>query len=169
MSDNEIQQEKGRTSKNGQPDKRSTSSAANFSKARAKVKAFLKAGKQIIDNSDSEKSGDDIIDLVTRKKDEKIDDSDVMRRIPLKQVLKAKKKRFEQPDSSGSDEDDEEVKIIPQPKISKSKAKMQDMEKIHKELEEQFETMKRGIIEITNKNTDSSGIDALRKKMIYRF
>ena len=40
-----------------------------------------------------------------------MDDSDVIRRTPLKKVLKAKKKRFEQPDSSGSDEDDEEVKL----------------------------------------------------------
>jgi predicted RNase H-like nuclease (RuvC/YqgF family) len=169
MSDNEIQQKKGRTKKNGQPDKRSTSSAANVSKARSKVKAFLKAGKQIIDNSDSEESGDDIIDLVIRKKDEKIDDSEVIRRTPLKQVLKAKKKRFEQPDSSGSDEDDEETKIIPQPKISKSKAKMQDMERKHKELEEQIETMKRGIIETANKKTDSYDIGVLRKNMILRF
>ena len=155
MSDTEIK--KGRTKKNGQPDKRSTSSAANVSTARSKV------------NSDSEESGDDIIDLVIRKKDEKIDDTEIIRRTPLKQVLKAKKKRFEQPDSSGSDEDDEEAKIIPQPKISKSKAKMQDMEKKHKELEEQFETMKRGIIETTNKKSDSNDIDALRKKMILRF
>ena len=169
MSDNEIQQKKGRTKKNGQPDKRSTSSAANVSKARSKVKAFLKAGKQIIDNSDSEESGDDIVDLVIRKKDEKIDDSEVIRRTPLKQVLKAKKKRFEQPDSSGSDEDDEEIKIIPQPKISKSKAKMQDMERKHKELEEQIETMKRGIIETANKKTDSYDIGVLRKNMILRF
>ncbi len=95
MSDNEIQQTKGRTKKNGQPDKRSTSSAANVRKARPKVKAFLKAGKQIIDNSDSEEKGDDIIDLVIRKKDEKIDDSDVIRRTPLKKGFKAKKKRFE--------------------------------------------------------------------------
>ena len=36
MSDTEIK--KGRTKKNGQPDKRSTSSAANVSKARFKVK-----------------------------------------------------------------------------------------------------------------------------------
>ena len=99
----------------------------------------------------------------------KIDDSEVIRRTPLKQVLKAKKKRFEQPDSSGSDEDDEEVNIIPQPKISKSKAKMQDMEKKHKDLEEQFETMKRGIIETTNRKSDSNDIDALRKKMNLRF
>ena len=46
---------------------------------------------------------------------------------------------------------------------------MQDMEKKHKELEEQFETMKRGIIETTNKKSDSNDIDALRKKMILRF
>jgi hypothetical protein len=48
--------------------------------------------------------------------------------------LKAKKQRFEQPDASGSDEDDEDVKNIPQPEKSKSKAKMQDMKKNHKEL-----------------------------------
>ena len=126
MSDIEIK--KGRTKKNGEPDLRSKSSAANVSKARSKVKAFLQAGKQIIDNSESEESGDEIIDLVIRKKDAA--DSDVIRRTPLKKVLKAKKKRFEQPDSSGSDEDDENAKQeAPQPKISKSKAKIQDMEK----------------------------------------
>ena len=82
----------GRTKKNGEPDLRSKSSAVNVSKARSKVKAFLQAGKQIIDNLDAEESGDDIIDLVIRKKDAKIEDSDVIRRTPLKQVLKAKKK-----------------------------------------------------------------------------
>ena len=168
MSDIEIK--KGRTKKNGEPDLRSKSSAANVSKARSKVKAFLQAGKQIIDNSESEESGDEIIDLVIRKKDAKIEESDVIRRTPLKKVLKAKKKRFEQPDSSGSDEDDENVKQEPpQPKISKSKAKIQDMEKKHKDLEDQFETMKRGIIETANRKSDSNDIDALRKKMILRF
>ena len=70
MSDNEIQQpiKKGRTKKNGDPDLKSSSSAVNVSKARSKVKAFLKAGKQIIDNPDSDGSGDEIIDLVIRKK-----------------------------------------------------------------------------------------------------
>ena len=167
MSDIEIK--KGRTKKNGEPDLRSKSSAVNVSKARSKVKAFLKAGKQIIDNSESEESGDEIIDLVIRKKDAKIEESDVIRRTPLKQVLKAKKKRFEQPDSSGSDEDDEEATIITQPKISKSKAKIQDMEKKHKELEDQFETMKRGIIETANRKSETDTIDALRKRMILRF
>ena len=167
MSDIEIK--KGRTKKNGEPDLRSKSSAANVSKARSKVKAFLQAGKQIIDNSESEESGDEIIDLVIRKKDEKVDDSDVIRRTPLKKVLKAKKKRFEQPDSSGSDEDDEEATIITQPKISKSKAKIQEMEKKHKALEDQLETMKRGIIETANRKSETDTIDALRKRMILRF
>ena len=168
MSDIEIK--KGRTKKNGEPDLRSKSSAVNVSKARSKVKAFLQAGKQIIDNSESEESGDEIIDLVIRKKDAKIEESDVIRRTPLKKVLKAKKKRFEQPDSSGSDEDDENAKQEPPPpKISKSKAKILDMEKKHKELEDQFETMKRGIIETSNRRSDSNDIDALRKKMILRF
>ena len=168
MSDIEIK--KGRTKKNGEPDLRSKSSAVNVSKARSKVKAFLQAGKQIIDNSESEESGDEIIDLVIRKKDAKIEESDVIRRTPLKKVLKAKKKRFEQPDSSGSDEDDENAKQEPPPpKISKSKAKILDMEKKHKELEDQFETMKRGIIETSNRRSDSNDIDSLRKKMILRF
>ena len=72
MSDNEIPEKKTRTKKNGEPDLRSKSSAVNVSKARSKVKAFSKAGKQIIDNSDSEESGDDIIDLVMRKKTVKL-------------------------------------------------------------------------------------------------
>ena len=164
MSDIEIK--KGRTKKNGEPDLRSKSSAANVSKARSKVKAFLQAGKQIIDNSESEESGDEIIDLVIRKKDAA--ESDVIRRTPLKRVLKAKKKRFEQPDSSGSDEDDEKQEP-PQPKLSKSKAKIQDMEKKHKELEDQLETMKRGIIETANRKSETDTIDALRKRMILRF
>ena len=129
MSDNEIPVRKTRTEKNGEPDLRSKSSAVNVSKARSKVKAFLKAGKQIIENSDSEESGDDIIDLVIRKKDSLIEESDVIRRTPLKSVLKAKKKRFEQPDSSGSDEDEEETMPIAQPKLSKSKAKLYEMGK----------------------------------------
>ena len=166
MSDSEIQVKKGRTKKNGEPDLRSSSSAVNVSKARSKVKAFLKAGKQIIDNSDSEGSGDEIIDLVIRKKDAKIEpEPDVIRRTPLKNVLKGKKKRFDQPDSSGSDEDEEP----PTPKISKSKAKLKDMEKKHKDLEDQFETMKRGIIETASKRADTETLDSLRKKMILRF
>ena len=168
MSDGEIQVKKGRTKKNGEPDLRSSSSAVNVSKARSKVKAFLKAGKQIIDNSDSEESGDEIIDLVIRKKDAKLEpEPDVIRRTPLKNVLKGKKKRFDQPDSSGSDEDDEPEP--PTPKISKTKAKLKDMEKKHKDLEDQFETMKRDINERANKKVETESIDALRKKILLRF
>ena len=43
------------------------------------------------------------------------------------------------------------------------------MEKKHKDLEDQFETMKRGIIEMAAKKADTDTIDALRKKMILRF
>jgi len=168
MSDGEIQVKKGRTKKNGDPDLRSSSSAVNVSKARSKVKAFLKAGKQIIDNSDSEGSGDEIIDLVIRKKDAKVEpEPDVIRRTPLKNVLKGKKKRFDQPDSSGSDEDDEPEP--PTPKISKTKAKLKDMEKKHKDLEDQFETMKRDINERANKKVNTESIDEMRKKILLRF
>ena len=41
--------------------------------------------------------------------------------------------------------------------------------KKHKDLEDQFETMKRGIIETANRKSDSTDIDTLRKKMILRF
>jgi hypothetical protein len=168
MSDSEIQVKKGRTKKNGEPDLRSSSSAVNVSKARSKVKAFLKAGKQIIDNSDTEESGDEIIDLVIRKKDAKLEpEPDVIRRTPLKNVLKGKKKRFDQPDSSGSDEDAE-----PEPpthRISKTKAKLKDMEKKHKDLEDQFEIMKRDINEKANKKVNTESIDEMRKKILLRF
>ena len=138
MSDPEIvEAKKGRVKKNGDPDRRSTSSALNVSKARSKVKAFLKAGKQIIDNSDSE-SSDEIIDLVIRKKDmhtgqdpsRKFDSNwnieqeepDVIRRKPLKTVLKAKSKKakanFVQPDSdSGETESEEEILHVKKPSI----------------------------------------------------
>ena len=43
------------------------------------------------------------------------------------------------------------------------------MEKKHEALEDQLEIMKRGIIETSNKKSDSNDIDALRKKMILRF
>ena len=163
MYDGEIQVKKRRTKKNGEPDLKSSSSAVNVSKARSKVKAFLKAGKQIIDNSDSEESGDEIIDLVIRKKDAKLEpEPDVIRRTPLKNVLKGKKKRFDQPDSSGSDEDAEPEP--PTPRISKTKAKLKDMEKKHKDLEDQFETMKRDINERANKKVETESIDALRKR-----
>ena len=72
-------------------------------------------------------------------------------------------------DSYGSDEDDQEQIPIPQPKLSKWKAKLYEMEKKHKELEDNFETIKRGIIETANRKSDSTDIDTLRKKMILRF
>ena len=85
--------------KKGKPDQRSIKSAANVSKARTKVRAFLKAGKQILHNSDAdnESSGDEVVDLVIRPKTHKPveqDDDDKMqgkgisvRRVPLKKVL----------------------------------------------------------------------------------
>ena len=93
MSDQEMEvPKKGRTKKNGEPDMRSVKSALNVSKARSKVKAFVKMGKQIIKKSDSEDSGDEIIDLVIRKKDEPMqmsqEEPSVIRRKPLKEVLK---------------------------------------------------------------------------------
>ena len=81
-----------RMTKKGKPDQRSIKSAANVSKARTKVRAFLKAGKQILHNSDAENesSGDEVVDLVIRPKTYKPveqDDDDKIkprRRVPLK-------------------------------------------------------------------------------------
>ncbi len=103
MSENETKeaQEDVKTvklTKKGKPDQRSIKSTANVSKARSKVKAFLKAGKQILHTSDDENdsSGDEVIDLVIRPKtakDTRHDDEtteepkQVLRRVPLKQVL----------------------------------------------------------------------------------
>ena len=99
MSENEEQEEvkKVKLTKKGKPDQRSIKSAANVSKARSKVKAFLKAGKQILHTSDDENdsSGDEVIDLVIRPKtakatihdDETTEEPKPLRRVPLKQVL----------------------------------------------------------------------------------
>ena len=99
MSDNEAQEEVKtvKLTKKGKPDQRSIKSAANVSKARSKVKAFLKAGKQILHTSDdeNESSGDEVIDLVIRPKtakstihdDETTEEPKPLRRVPLKQVL----------------------------------------------------------------------------------
>ena len=186
MSDQEIAAvKKGRTKKNGEPDMRSVKSALNVSKARSKVKAFVKMGKQIMENSDSENSENEIIDLVIRKKgdvvaEEKHDHPSVIRRKPLKEVLKAdtgKKKtnkhNFVQPDSGTDDSGSESEEVIQKPKrVSKSKAKLAEMDAKHKALEEQFEIMKKGIIDASNKKpepTHMSDIDILRKKMILKF
>ena len=68
MSDTEAQEEvkKVKLTKKGKPDQRSIKSAANVSKARSKVKAFVKAGNQILHTSDDDNdtSGDEVIDLV---------------------------------------------------------------------------------------------------------
>ena len=179
MSDQEMEvPKKGRTKKNGEPDMRSVKSALNVSKARSKVKAFVKMGKQIIEKSDSEDSGDEIIDLVIRKKDEPMqmsqEEPSVIRRKPLKEVLKkkAKKPKFYQPDSDESESQSDEIMEYKKPK-SKSKAKIAEMEAKHKALEDQFETMKKVFIESSTKkpetNNHQTDIGILRKKMILKF
>ena len=97
---------------------------------------------------------------------------DVIRRKPLKTVLKAKSKKakanFVQPDSdSGETESEEEILHVKKP--SKSKAKLAEMETKHKALEEQLEIMKKGISETASKSTDTDTIDSLRKRMILKF
>ena len=194
MSENEEQEEvkKVKLTKKGKPDQRSIKSAANVSKARSKVKAFLKAGKQIMHTSDDENdsSGDEVIDLVIRPKTSKatIHDDEtteepkqVLRRVPLKQVLQ----RQENIDT------DEYYK--PEAKPKKGKGAVIDYsdppptvrrdddkryEKLMRELEggraeqmallKQVQEMKQGITDAASKE-HSNDVQIMRKKMLLRF
>jgi len=181
MSDNEAQEEVKtvRLTKKGKPDQRSIKSAANVSKARSKVKAFLKAGKQILHTSDDENdsSGDEVIDLVIRPKtakdtrhdDETTEEPKPLRRVPLKQVLQRQE---------NIDTDDY---YKPEAKPRKQSGKGDEdkrYEKLMRELEggraeqmallKQVEEMKKGITDAASKE-HSNDVQIMRKKMLLRF
>ena len=194
MSDTEAQEEvkKVKLTEKGKPDQRSIKSAANVSKARSKVKAFLKAGKQIMHTSEDENdsSGDEVIDLVIRPKTAKstVHDDEtteevkqVLRRVPLKQVLQ----RQENIDT------DDYYKPDPMPIKQSGKGQVRstsnmssDMdddkryEKIMRELDggraeqmallKQVEEMKKGITDAASK-AHTSDVEIMRKKMLLRF
>jgi hypothetical protein len=181
MSDNEAQEEvkKVKLTKKGKPDQRSIKSAANVSKARSKVKAFLKAGKQILHTSDDENdsSGDEVIDLVIRPKtakdtrhdDETTEEPKPLRRVPLKQVLQ----RQENIDT------DDYYKPDPKPRKQSGKGdEDKRYEKLLRELEggraeqmallKQVEEMKKGITDAASKE-HSNDVQIMRKKMLLRF
>ena len=181
MSDNEAQEEvkKVKLTKKGKPDQRSIKSAANVSKARSKVKAFLKAGKQILHTSDDENdsSGDEVIDLVIRPKtakdtrhdDETTEEVKPLRRVPLKQVLQ----RQENIDT------DDYYKPDPKPRKQSGKGdEDKRYEKLLRELEggraeqmallKQVEEMKKGITDAASKE-HSNDVQIMRKKMLLRF
>ena len=193
MSDNEAQEEVKtvRLTKKGKPDQRSIKSAANVSKARSKVKAFLKAGKQILHTSDDENdsSGDEVIDLVIRPKtakdtrhdDETTEEPKPLRRVPLKQVLQ----RQENIDT------DDYYKPDPKPRKQNGKGQVHSTsnlpegvdddkryEKLLRELEggraeqmallKQVEEMKKGITDAASKE-HSNDVQIMRKKMLLRF
>ena len=193
MSDNEAQEEVKtvKLTKKGKPDQRSIKSAANVSKARSKVKAFLKAGKQILHTSDDENdsSGDEVIDLVIRPKtakdtrhdDETTEEPKPLRRVPLKQVLQRQ------------DAIDTDDYYKPESKPKKGKGAVIDYsdppptvrhdedkryEKLMRELEggraeqmallKQVEEMKKGITDAASK-AHTSDVEIMRKKMLLRF
>ena len=181
MSDNEAQEEVKtvKLTKKGKPDQRSIKSAANVSKARSKVKAFLKAGKQILHTSDdeNESSGDEVIDLVIRPKtakatihdDETTEEVKPLRRVPLKQVLQ----RQENIDTDDYYE--------PDPKPRKQNGKGDEdkrYEKLMRELEggraeqmallKQVQEMKQGRTDAASKE-HSNDVQIMRKKMLLRF
>ncbi len=192
MSDNEAQEEVKtvRLTKKGKPDQRSIKSAANVSKARSKVKAFLKAGKQILHTSDddNDSSGDEVIDLVIRPKtakdtrhdDETTEEAKPLRRVPLKQVLQ----RQENIDT------DDYYKPEAKPRKQNGKGQVgtsnmsSDMdddkryEKLMRELEggraeqmallKQVQEMKQGITDAASK-AHTSDVEIMRKKMLLRF
>ena len=193
MSDNEAQEEVKtvKLTKKGKPDQRSIKSAANVSKARSKVKAFLKAGKQILHTSDdeNESSGDEVIDLVIRPKtakatihdDETTEEPKPLRRVPLKQVLQ----RNENIDTDDYYKPDAKPKkgkgaVIdysdPPPTVRRDEDKR--YEKLMRELEggraeqiallKQVQEMKQGITDAASK-AHTSDVEIMRKKMLLRF
>ena len=193
MSDNEAQEEvkTDKLTKKGKPDQRSIKSAANVSKARSKVKAFLKAGKQIMHNSDDENdsSGDEVIDLVIRPKavkvtihdDETTEEPKPLRRVPLKQVLQ----RNENIDTDDYYKPEAKPKkgkgaVIdysdPPPTVRRDEDKR--YEKLMRELEggraeqmallKKVEEMKKGITDAASK-AHTSDVEIMRKKMLLRF
>ena len=169
--------------KNGEPDQRSVKSSANMSKARSRVKEFLKAGKQIVQQSDSEDSSDEIIDLVVRKKEtakihmelgsEQEEEED---RQPIRRLPKPKLKRQPriQSDDEHETEPEEEQKSQPKPK-SERKLQFEEMKTRHESLQLEFQELKKGITDMnTRKETErtmrkNDDIDMLRKKMILKF
>ena len=164
-----------RMTKKGKPDQRSIKSAANVSKARTKVRAFLKAGKQILHNSDAENesSGDEVVDLVIRPKTykpvEQDDDDKIkpLRRVPLKKVL--------QRQDAIDDTDDYYKPDVKQKKDTSHELKY---EKLLKELEggraeqasliKQVQELKQGITETASKE-HRNDVEIMRKKMLLRF
>lgn len=164
-----------RMTKKGKPDQRSIKSAANVSKARTKVRAFLKAGKQILHNSDAENesSGDEVVDLVIRPKTykpvEQDDDDKIkpLRRVPLKKVL--------QRQDAVDDTDDYYKPDVKQKKDTSHELKY---EKLLKELEggraeqasliKQVQELKQGISETASKE-HRNDVEIMRKKMLLRF
>ena len=182
MSDTEAQEEvkKVKLTKKGKPEQRSIKSAANVSKERSKVKAFLKAGKQIMHTSDDENdsSGDDVIDLVIRPKTAKatIHDDETteepkqaLRRVPLKQVLQ----RQENIDT------DDYYKLEAKPRKQSGRGDDDKRyEKLMRELEgrraeqmallKQVQEMKQGITDAASK-AHTSDVEIMRKKMLLRF
>ena len=164
-----------RMTKKGKPDQRSIKSAANVSKARTKVRAFLKAGKQILHNSDAENesSGDEVVDLVIRPKTykpvEQDDDDKIkpLRRVPLKKVL--------QRQDAMEDTDDYYKPDVKQKKDTSHELKY---EKLLKELEggraeqasliKQVQELKQGISETASKK-HRNDVEIMRKKMLLRF
>ena len=182
MSDNEAQEEVKtvKLTKKGKPDQRSIKSAANVSKARSKVKAFLKAGKQILHTSDDENdsSGDEVIDLVIRPKtakdtrhdDETTEEPKPLRRVPLKQVLQRQ----------DAIDTDDYYKPEAKPKQRQSGKGDDDKryEKLMRELEggraeqiallKQVQEMKQGITDAASK-AHTSDVEIMRKKMLLRF
>lgn len=169
--------------KNGEPDQRSVKSSANMSKARSRVKEFLKAGKQIVQQSDSEDSSDEIIDLVVRKKEtakihmelgsEQEEEED---RQPIRRLPKPKLKRQPRIQSDDETEQETEEPQIKEPKPkSERKLQFEEMKTRHESLQLEFQELKKGITDMnTRKETErtmrkNDDIDMLRKKMILKF
>ena len=195
MSDNEAQEEVKtvKLTKKGKPDQRSIKSAANVSKARSKVKAFLMAGTQIMHTSDDENdsSGDEVIDLVIRPKTAKatIHDDEtteepkqVLRRVPLKQVLQRQDAidtdDYYKPEAKPKQRQSGKGQVRSTSNMSSDMDDDKRYEKLMRELEggraeqmallKQVQEMKQGITDAASK-AHTSDVEIMRKKMLLRF
>jgi len=136
-----------RLERNGVVDRRSITSKANMAKAREKVQTYMKTAKTVLKSDDLSEDGDEVIDVVLKKK---VKEPEVVEQVPLKELIKIRnnKKKVQYED------EDEEDDYAP-PKRGARKAPVQratDLDFIRTLIEENNQ-LKQKHKEITEKPT----------------
>lgn len=151
---------KKRMTRKGVEDKRSSTSKNNVSKARNKVKAYLTTAKKLLNEPvSSDTDGDEYIDVILKsKKQDELDkikpEPKIIKRQPLKKLLKEKKQEEEEPK---------------QEKINKPE--INEIEEEKKRHKAELEQLKKEIEEEKNKKKQmkENHIEALRNNFILKF